>query len=113
LSFNPINTIDSGFGLGWNLKLTQYTPHNSILALSTGETYKVTGSGTTPDIKEKKLDNFHFEDNLDGTYRVVHKSGLIEVLTTGGSSDNRVALPTRIYSQAGHSISLTYASFMG
>jgi YD repeat-containing protein len=113
LTFNPINTIDSGFGLGWDLKLTQYTPHNSILALSTGETYKVTGSGPTPDIKEKKLDNFHFEDNLDGTYRVVHKSGLIEILTTGGSSDNRVALPTRIYSPAGHSVSLTYASFMG
>ncbi|WP_458377370.1 RHS repeat domain-containing protein [Pseudomonas fluorescens] len=114
LTFNPINTIiDSGWGLGWNLNLTQYTPHNSILSLSTGETYKVTGSGTHPTIKEKKLDSFHFEDNLDGTYRVIHKSGIIEILTTGGSDKDRVALPSRIYSPAGHSINLTYASFMG
>jgi len=113
LTFNPINTLDSGWGLGWNLNLTQYTPHDSILSLSTGETYKVTGSGTRPTIKEKKLDSFHFDDNLDGTYRVVHKSGLIEVLTTGGSDNNRVALPSRIYSPSGHSVNLTYASFMG
>ncbi|CAI8967898.1 RHS repeat-associated core domain-containing protein [Pseudomonas sp. IT-P176] len=113
LSFNPINILDSGFGLGWNLNLSQFTPHNSILALSTGETFKVTGSGTEPAIKEKKLDSFHFYNNQDGTYRVVHKSGLIEDLTVGGSSDDRVALPTRIYAPSGHSISLTYADFRG
>ncbi|YCI11599.1 hypothetical protein M1E16_09365 [Pseudomonas sp. Z2-11] len=44
LAFNPINVLDSGFGLGWNLNLSQFTPNDSILALSTGETYKVTGS---------------------------------------------------------------------
>ena len=113
LNFNPINILDSGFGLGWNLNLSQFTPHNSILALSTGETFKVTGSGTEPAIKEKKLDSFHFYNNQDGTYRVVHKSGLIEELTVGGSSDDRVALPTRIYAPSGHSISLTYAAFRG
>ena len=113
LNFNPINILDSGFGLGWNLNLSQFTPHNSILALSTGETFKVTGSGPEPAIKEKKLDSFHFYNNQDGTYRVVHKSGLIEVLTVGGSSDDRVALPTRIYAPSGHGISLTYASFRG
>ena len=113
LNFNPINILDSGFGLGWNLNLSQFTPHNSILALSTGETFKVTGSGPEPAIKEKKLDSFHFYNNQDGTYRVVHKSGLIEELTVGGSSDDRVALPTRIYAPSGHSISLTYAAFRG
>ncbi|WP_191636298.1 RHS repeat-associated core domain-containing protein [Pseudomonas fluorescens] len=81
-----------------------------MLALSTGETFKVTGSGPTPDIKEKKLDSFHFENKGGGIYRVLHKSGLIEILDTDGSS---VALPAKLYSPAGHSISLTYASFRG
>ncbi|WP_458129724.1 RHS repeat domain-containing protein [Pseudomonas sp. Z2-11] len=113
LAFNPINVLDSGFGLGWNLNLSQFTPNDSILALSTGETYKVTGSGDKPDIKEKKLDSFHFENNGDGTYRVLHKSGLIEVLETGGSGADKVALPARLYSPAGHMVSLSYAAFRG
>lgn len=113
LSFNPINILDSGFGLGWNLRLSQFTPHNSILALSSGETFKVTASGVEPSIREKKLDSFHFFNNQDGSYRVEHKSGLIEVLTLGGSGDDRVALPTRIHAPSGHSISLSYASFRG
>ncbi|KJZ33743.1 hypothetical protein VC35_27920, partial [Pseudomonas fluorescens] len=113
LGFNPINTLDSGYGLGWNLNLTQFTPHDSILALSTGETYKVTGSGATPDIKEKKLDSFHFENLGNDRYRVLHKSGLVEVLQVGGSSNDRVALPVEIYSASGHLITLVYASFRG
>ena len=113
LSFNPMNILDSGFGLGWNLNLSQFTPHNSILALCTGETFKVTGSGSEPAIREKKLDTFHFYNNQDGTYRVVHRSGLIEILTVGGSGDNRVALPTRLYAPTGHCIDLTYAVFRG
>ena len=113
LGFNPINTLDSGYGVGWNLSLTQFTPHNSILALRTGETYKITGSGATPDIKEKKLDTFHFENLGNGRYRVQHKSGLVEVLEVGGSSNDRVALPVEMYSSTGHSLKLVYAAFRG
>lgn len=113
LSFNPMNTVDSGFGLGWNVNLSQFTPHNSILALSTGEVFKVTGSGSEPAIREKKLDTFHFYNDQNGTYRVVHRSGLIEILTVGGSGDKRVALPTRVYAPSGHSIDLRYAVFDG
>ena len=113
LAFSPINTLDSGYGLGWNLNLTQYTPHNSILALHTGETFKVTGSGLEPAIKEKKLDSFHFEDLGNDRYRVYHKSGLVEVLQVGGSSNDRVALPVEIYSPIGHCIKLVHVSFRG
>ncbi|MDO7900333.1 sugar-binding protein, partial [Pseudomonas sp. K18] len=113
LTFNPINTVDSGFGVGWNLNLSQFTPHDRILALNTGETFKVTGTGATPDIKEKKLDTFHFEDFNDGRYRVVHKSGLVEELLLGGVDRDRVALPVHVKSPAGHNITLVYASFRG
>ncbi|MDN4548058.1 sugar-binding protein, partial [Pseudomonas sp. C32] len=46
-------------------------------------------------------------------YRVTHKSGLIEVLQVGGSSEDRVALPVEIYSPAGHCLKLVHASFRG
>ena len=113
LRFNPLNVGDSGFGQGWNLNLSQYTPGDQMLALSTGETFKVTGSGTQPVIKEKKLDSFHFYDQGNDHYRVVHKSGLVEILRTGGSADQRVALPVRILAPSGHSVSLTYRAFQG
>ena len=113
LQFNPLNVGDSGFGLGWNLNLSQYTPSDQMLALSTGETFKVTGSGAQPVIKEKKLDSFHFYDQGNDSYRVVHKSGLVEILCTGGSADQRVALPERILAPSGHSVSLTYRPFRG
>jgi len=113
LVFNPLNTLDSGFGTGWNLNLSQFTPHDSILALSTGETFKVTGSGPEPSIKEKKLDSFHFYNDGNDLYRVVHKSGLIETLKTGGSDTERVALPIQIHAQSGHRVDLAYTGFNG
>ncbi|WP_081729387.1 RHS repeat-associated core domain-containing protein [Pseudomonas sp. QTF5] len=109
LVFNPMNTRNSGFGVGWDLRFTQFTPDNGILALNTGETYKVTSTtGGIPYFKEKKLDSFHFQNNLDGTYRVAHKSGLIEILKTVGGSGNLVALPHEIEAPSGHKIHLAY-----
>ncbi|SFW84160.1 hypothetical protein, partial [Pseudomonas sp. NFACC04-2] len=61
LVYSSLNLEDSGYGFGWNLQLSQYTPANQILALSTGETFKVTGSDTVSGqlvMKEKKLDSF-------------------------------------------------------
>ncbi|MGO4325375.1 hypothetical protein, partial [Pseudomonas sp. KB_12] len=92
LAYNPLNRQDSGYGYGWNLQLSQYTPGNQILSLSTGETFKVTGSDSVSGqlvMKEKKLDSFHFHQDEDH-YRVVHKSGLVEILEVMGSTQNRV-----------------------
>ena len=47
LAYSPLNTQDSGYGFGWNLRQSQYTPGNQILSLSTGETFKVTGRDST------------------------------------------------------------------
>lgn len=113
LVFNPLNTLDSGFGVGWNFNLSQFTPHDSILALSTGETFKVTGSGATPEIKEKKLDSFHFFNEGNELYRVVHKAGLVETLKVGGSGEQRVALPEQIHAPSGHKVDLAYVGFNG
>ncbi|MHC8314485.1 RHS repeat domain-containing protein [Pseudomonas sp. LB3P31] len=122
MSYSPLNTQDSGFGLGWTLRLSQYTPADQVLSLSTGETFKVTGSDSQTGqlvMGEKKLDSFHFfkeekEDEKDEErYRVVHKSGLVEILELRGSAQNQVALPVEIHSPTGHRISLDYVPFSG
>jgi RHS repeat-associated protein len=113
LTFNPMNLEDSGYGKGWNLNLSQFTPNDHMLTLSNGESFKVTGSGARPDIAEKKLDTFHFEEIGGGKYRVVYKSGLIETLTTVGSGSESVALPSLISAPTGHSVTLEYESYQG
>lgn len=119
LAYSPLNTRDSGYGYGWNMQLTEYSLGSRILSVSTGETFKVTGSESEGDktrlvMKEQKLDSFHFyEVKRDELYRVVHKSGLVEILEVHGSLQNRVALPVEIYSPAGHRIKLQYKTFNG
>lgn len=116
LAYNPLNTEDSGFGFGWNLQLSQYTPGNQVLSLSTGETFKVTGSDSGSGqlvMKEKKLDSFHFYQESSTRYRVMHKSGLVEVLEVRGSAQNQVALPVEIHAPEGHKVTLGYETFSG
>ena len=120
LGFNPMNNQDSGYGWGWNLQLSQFTPGNQILSLSTGETLKQTAREAQPDsngrvrlyLQEQRLDTFHFYEQTapDGKpqYRVVHKSGTVEVLAeqAGGTW-----LPIQIYAPSGHKITLEYTTF--
>lgn len=117
LNFNPLNTVDSGWGKGWNLSLTQFTEHNQVLTTHTGETFKVTGStGNRLDMKEQKLNHFHFYREPSGPggnlrYRVVHRSGMVEILEMMGSQTGRIALPIEVYSPTGHKLILKYTPF--
>ncbi|RMO85438.1 YD repeat protein [Pseudomonas syringae pv. philadelphi] len=112
LSYNPLNVQDSGFGLGWNLQLSQYDPGSQIVSLSSGETFKVQDlSGDQLLMPEKKLDSFHLYKDDDTHYRVMHKSGLVEILEVRGSQGNQVALPSGIGAPEGHGVTLEYAPF--
>ena len=111
LSFSPINTRDSGYGVGWDLSLTQFNPTTRVLSLASGETYKVTGQGWEPKIAECKLETFKFFDEGAGRYRVVHKNGLVEVLAASGIAGYVLALPVQIQSPEGHSLSLSYEPY--
>jgi len=111
LFFNPLNNRDSGFGRGWNLQLSQFDPATGMLSLYTGESFKVLLGGELPVIPEKKLDSFHFHEQMhDGkpAYRVEHKSGLVEILQVrqGG-----LALPVQMRSAQSHHVTLEYESF--
>lgn len=117
LAFNPLNDQDSGFGGGWTLALSQYTPASQMLHLHTGESFKVTGSGEQPTIREKKLDTFHLHYSNDSEqgerYRIVHKTGMVEVLTARGVGVERVFLPEWVHAASGHWIKLGYTDYQG
>ena len=108
LNFNPLNNADTGFGKGWNLQLSQFEPTYGILALHTGETFKVNIEGTKTVIPEKKIDSFHFHVLGNDRYRVEHKSGLVEILEVGQGG---LAMPVQMFSPQGHSVSLKYEAF--
>jgi hypothetical protein len=112
LTYNPLNTLDGGYGKGWDLKLSQFTVQSRILALSTGESFKVTGGSAElePEIEEKKLASFRFFQDGDGRYRVVHKSGLVEYLEVQTGTP-QVALPKYIDSAQGHRLTLDYGVY--
>ncbi|MFH7428830.1 hypothetical protein, partial [Pseudomonas syringae group genomosp. 7] len=64
-------------------------------------------------MKEQKLDSFHVHDTCGDTFRIVHKSGLVERLRVGGSADNRMALPYEISSPDWRAVYLAYVFFNG
>ncbi len=110
LSYSSFANENTGFGTGWQLAMTQYVPATQMLTLHTGESYKVTGSGPQPGIREQKIHSFYFYDDGEdgkGPYRVVHKSGLVEILTLHDVV-NPIALPARAVAPAGHGITFSY-----
>ncbi|MCF5385992.1 sugar-binding protein, partial [Pseudomonas syringae] len=113
LSYSQLNTLDSGYGLGWNMQLSQYDPATQILSLSTGETFRVDGTSSNGQLTmtEKKLDTFHFYKLDDESYRVAHKSGLVEILELHSSGNKRMAWPVKIIAPSGHSIALKHTVF--
>lgn len=112
--YSPLNVEDSGFGKGWNLQLTQV--RDNIVTLSSGETYKITGRSSITDrleMNEQKLRQFDLYLEPSGPsgavrYRVVHRSGLVEVLETMGPQQMQVALPVEQHSPLGHVLYLDY-----
>ncbi|WP_249731727.1 RHS repeat-associated core domain-containing protein [Pseudomonas syringae] len=113
MSYSQLNTLDSGYGLGWNLQLSQYDPATQILSLSTGETFRVDGTSSTGQLTmtEKKLDTFHFYKLDQESYRVVHKSGLVEILRLHSSGNKKMAWAVKIIAPSGHSIALKHTAF--
>ncbi|WP_082481464.1 RHS repeat domain-containing protein [Pseudomonas sp. Leaf127] len=111
LSYNPLNTVDSGLGLGWSLQLSQYARDKSIISLSSGESFKITGTQGADRLvmKEQKIDSFHlYKQDSPEQYRVMHKSGLVEILEPQGSA---FAVPKTIHAPEGHKLTLEYVVF--
>jgi RHS repeat-associated protein len=111
LNFNPMSPRNAGFGKGWSVRLSHFDSTSRILSLSTGETFRIEGTASQPTVPERKIDSFHFSHEPPDRYRVVHKSGLVEILTLRGTDGQ--AWVTEIHSAEGHRISLGYETWAG
>lgn len=106
LGFNPLNSIDSGLGLGWSIALSQYNDDSQMLALSTGESYKATLLADEVLIHEQKLKSFTAERLAGGDIRITHKSGLVELLSDHGG--NSLFLTHTLYSAEGRRVNIDW-----
>ncbi|PHM74164.1 RHS repeat domain-containing protein [Xenorhabdus kozodoii] len=113
LAYSPLNTANRGFGRGFSLGLTQYDSQQRLLSLSTGERYKVDEYADRVYLKQYKQDGVRFEkDVAQNVYRVIHKSGTVEVLT-GPDNAYRLKVPTQILTPLGHFLTLDWAAEFG
>ncbi|MER7702562.1 RHS repeat-associated core domain-containing protein [Kitasatospora sp. NPDC097605] len=104
LSYSPLDGTDAGLGRGVSLGLTTYDTDNRLLALSSGERYKVQETSTSVIPLQKKLDTLRC--TVDGNaYRLVHKSGDVEVLT---GPRKGLKVPSALLTPAGHALALTW-----
>lgn len=110
LGFNPLNTQDVGWGVGWTLPRSEYDLERSIVSLGAGETFKVTAIGTDGlcIMEEQKLLGFKLYALGNQSYRIVHKTGDIEELQVMDGSASNMALPARLYAINGRSVSFFY-----
>lgn len=104
LLYSPLSSVNIGFGRGFQLNLSTFNLNTRKLMLSTGEEYRITQGG---DVKQQKLKTVVFKRINDSTYKIIHKSGVIEKLILG-SEDFYV--PSEITSADGRKLHLTWSS---
>ncbi|KIA75672.1 hypothetical protein HK57_00533 [Aspergillus ustus] len=110
LSYNLLSSRDIGFGRGWALNLSGYEHRSGgTLRLSTGEQYQITETDSWAIVKDKKLESFDFTKLDDGRYRVVYKSGQIEMLTSCDNTFN-TTVPVEISAASGRSLTLNWSA---
>ncbi|MFE6104728.1 RHS repeat-associated core domain-containing protein [Streptomyces laurentii] len=106
LSYSPLTSTDTGFGQGVSLGLTTYDTESRLLVLSTGGQCMVQETDTKVVQLQNKLDTVHIAKEQDA-YRIVHKSGSVEILT-GPQNAFSLKVPTTVLTPAGHRVTLKW-----
>jgi RHS repeat-associated protein len=113
LSFNALNPVNAGFGIGWSLTMTRLDVARSRLSLSTGESFRldafVAGKAT---YKDRKLRSFDLFETTPGEYVIHHKSGTSERLRVIDGS-NGVATLYEVRSPEGYVVTLKHSAANG
>ncbi|RFQ04854.1 RHS repeat-associated core domain-containing protein [Pseudomonas putida] len=112
LTFNPLNTFNAGYGIGWDFKFSRYDLSTHRLSLYTGESFAVSdqGPGQPAVIHEQKFKAFTFEhigSHDAPRFLVTHTHHLREILEPLRADDS-IFLPTRVETLAGLGIDLRY-----
>lgn len=111
LTYSPLNDVDLGFGKGFTLGLSYFDSKNGTLVLSSGETYKVLIRNGKPIVQQKKLDSFRFEMN-ENDYRIIWKSGMVEVLDSPKAGYNMKMLKN-VFSPTGRRVDFEWKNISG
>lgn len=108
LSYSPLTSTDIGLGQGVSLPMTTYDVNERLLVLSTGEQYRVEETGTKVVLLQHKLDTVHItREQENDCYRIVHKSGDVEILT-GQRNAFDLKVPTCLLTPTGHRLELRW-----
>ncbi|NWB93047.1 RHS repeat-associated core domain-containing protein [Pseudomonas agarici] len=100
LNYSPLNTVDSGFGMGFLSGISYYDTHRGMLFLSTGDQYKVYEDKTSVVVQQQKLKSFIFKKIKENSYAIYYKNGVVEYLK-GGSAGPGWKTPYEIHSDTG------------
>lgn len=106
LTYSPLKTTNDHYGTGFTLPVTTYNKNTRTLQLSTGESYKVTESGSTLRVIHAKPINFKAEVHDDG-YRIIYRDGKIETLSSPNKAGN-LKVTEKILSPAGRAMTLVW-----
>lgn len=107
LTFNPIGGDNWGLGAGWSTNLSHVNLEEPrLLKLSTGEQFRIDGSGEEPGISERKLPSFRYLQLSAGSAQIIHRSGAVEHLSRPGAGE--YLMPHMLQSPTGHSLHLSY-----
>ena len=111
LHFNPLNSVDRGFGLGWTLTGTRYDRTAKTLSLAGGETYKTQELPSRVLLTDQKLERHKLLVRGENRFLLSAKNGQREELAMMGLSN--VAVTKRIWSASGASLELAYTLYNG
>ncbi|MBK3744939.1 hypothetical protein G3A39_37720 [Paraburkholderia aspalathi] len=105
LQYDPTSSADNGFGLGWGIGWTTFDANNNVLALATGDTYKVSSTSGKPVLKHQKIINSKLT-SMSEQYCVQNKTGDVTILSavTAGAT----MMPTAIFAANGLSCNLNW-----
>jgi len=109
LGFNPLNQVDTGFGVGWSLTMTHYDLRSKVMTLANGERYKAVETSAGLKFREMKLQTAKVLETGGGRYEVRYKDGRRELLKV--QAGTQVAVVEKIIAPNGVSITLKHVLF--
>ncbi|WP_195846302.1 hypothetical protein, partial [Yersinia enterocolitica] len=107
LQYTPFSTDNCGLGAGWSFNWTRFDTSSRTLFSSSGERFKTAVGNAL--LLQQKLKTINFQKNNSDSYRLVHRSGAVEILK-GDSNAFAVKVPDTIYSPLGTKLTLIWTS---
>lgn len=106
LQYDPLDSDNYGYGVGVSIPITYYDKQNRKLLLSTGESYDVAERNNTLVFSQGKNISVKAEI-LSDAYKITHKNGMVELLTSPNRAGN-IKATEQIISPTGRVMNLSW-----